>query len=112
MKKTLTGCLLFAFAFFAGCGQVSVTRTSNKSFVPTFSENVDILMLPPNRAVDDFIELATVVTSNWGTNDSVSMHKSLRKKAALLGADAVILISSGIDSKGKYWTSGVAIRYK
>lgn len=111
MRKTLLG--LFALAFLlAGCGQVNVVKTTNKTFAANIPENVSILMLPPNRSVDDFTELASVVTNGWGTNDTAGMHKSLKKKAALLGADAVVLTSTGIDHKGKYWTSGVAIRYK
>jgi hypothetical protein len=40
------------------------------------------------------------------------MHNSLRAKCAPLGANAVVLGSSGIDYEGYYWASGVAIRFK
>ncbi len=39
------------------------------------------------------------------------MHNALRAKAAPLGADAVVLINSGIDENGKLWATGAAVRY-
>ncbi len=65
-------------------------------------------MFKPERG---FTELATVTTVNWPPANVAKMHNSLRAKAAPLGANAVILISSGISPNGYYWASGVAVRY-
>jgi hypothetical protein len=91
------------------CAKVTVTKTAKGFLSPTAPDNVEILVLIPKQ---DFIELATVVTQNWSTHDTAKMHNSLRAKCAPLGADAVILGSSGIDANGYYWSSGVAIHYK
>ena len=92
-----------------GCASVKVTKTAKGYFEPTISDEVEILVTVPKR---DYTELATVTTQNWETNDTAKMHNSLRAKCAPLGANAVILISSGIDNNGNFWASGVAIRYK
>jgi hypothetical protein len=40
------------------------------------------------------------------------MHNAIRAKVAPLGANAVILMSQGINPNNKIWAMGVAIRYK
>jgi len=112
MKRThLLGfgasCLILLMTF--GCASVTVTKTAKGYFSPTDPDEIEILVTVPNR---NFIELATVTTKNWPTNDTAKMHNSLRAKCAPLGANAVILGSSGIDHNGYFWASGVAIRYK
>ena len=95
----------------SGCATVDVTKTAKGFFQPTDPSNVEILMTKPDRK---FIEIATVSTSNWAPAETAKMHNSLRAKAAPLGADAVILLSSGITYGGYggyLWSSGVAIRY-
>ena len=93
-----------------GCASsISVTKTAKGYFEPTTPDEVEILVLAPQRP---YVELATVTTQKWETNVTAKMHNSLRAKCAPLGADAVILISSGFDKDGYYWASGVAIRYK
>src|SRR3990172_12521044 len=100
-------CLILLISF--GCAVVTVTKTAKGYFAPTSPDEVEILVTKPERS---FIELATVTTQNWPTAATAKMHNSLRAKCAPLGANAVILGSSGIDYNGNYWASGVAIRYK
>ena len=93
-----------------GCASVTVTKTAKGFFPPTDPDEVELLVtVPTDRG---FIELATVTTQHWSTKKTAKMHNSLRAKCAPLGANAVILGSSGIDYDGYYWASGVAIRYK
>jgi hypothetical protein len=92
-----------------GCAQVNVTKTAKGYFDPTNPDEIEILVTIPRER--PYIELATVTTRNWSTSDTAKMHNSLRAKCAPLGANAVILGSSGIDYNGYFWASGVAIRY-
>jgi hypothetical protein len=92
-----------------GCASATVTKTAKGYFEPTDPDEVEILVTVPDR---NFIELATVTTKDWSTNDTAKMHNSLRAKCAPLGANAVVLASSGIDYNGLFWSSGVAIRYE
>ena len=112
MKKTL--CLLIISCLLlnlSGCAAVVyVTKTAKGYHAPTDPDNVDILMIAPTQK--EFIELATVTSLGWNTAATAKMHNSLRAKSAPMGADAVIILNSGIDYNGYFWTSGVAIRYK
>ena len=94
-----------------GCAAVTVTKTAKGYFTPTDPDEIEILVTIPNRNSRDFVELATVTTQKWRTNATAKMHNSLRAKCAPLGANAVILGSSGIDADGYFWSSEVAIRY-
>jgi len=96
----------------SGCASVNVTKTAKGYFTATDPNEIEILITVPGRS---FTEIATVTTSGWGLGDTAKMHNSLRAKCAPLGANAVILGDSGIipDIGGqRYWSSGVAIRYK
>jgi hypothetical protein len=108
MKKILTVMLLCASLAVCGCASVNVTKTGKGYFPATNPNDVDILVTVPNRS---YTEIATVTTTKWKVNDTAKMHNSLRSKCAPLGATAVILGSSGIDPSGRFWSSGVAIRY-
>ena len=97
-------------ASMCGCANVTVTKTAKGYSEPTVPDEVEILVtVPKNR---EFIELATVTSQKWKANQTAKMHNSLRAKCAPLGADAVILGESGFDRRGRYWASGVAIRFK
>lgn len=109
MKKIYILGLLCVFLMICGCASIYVTKTAKGYFAPTDPDEIEILITKPERS---FTELATVTTQNWATAETAKMHNSLRAKCAPLGANAVILISSGIDNRGHYWASGVAIRYK
>jgi len=92
-----------------GCAAVNVTKTGKGYFAPTNPNDVEILVTVPPHA---YTELATVMTYKWSFKETAKMHNALRSKCAPLGANAVILGNSGIDSGGYFWSSGVAIRYK
>ena len=109
MKRLCSFGLLFIFLMVSGCATVYVTKTAKGYFAPTDPNEVEILIIKPDNS---FTELATVTSVNWAPVNMAKMHNSLRTKCAPLGANAVILISSGIDASGQYWASGVAIRYK
>jgi hypothetical protein len=99
-------CVLFVVS---SCATINVTKTGKGYFDQTKADDVEILVLAPQRP---YSELATVTTYGWETMSTAKMHNSLRSKCAPLGADAVVLTSSGFDKEGKFWTSGVAIKYK
>lgn len=112
MKKVCFLGLLCMLLIISGCATVNVTKTAKGYFAPTDPDEIEILVTTPARS---FIELATVTTTGWSPGDTAKMHNSLRAKCAPLGANAVILGDSGIipDIGGqRYWSSGVAIRYK
>lgn len=93
------------------CASVNVTKTAKGYYDPTTPDEVEILVTVPHF-ISPYNELATVTTQHWKTQETAKMHNSLRAKCAPLGANAVILGSSGIDYNGYFWASGVAIRYK
>jgi hypothetical protein len=109
MQKICFLCVACVLLIVCGCASVRVTKTAKGYYEPTIPDEVEILVTVPQRP---FIELATVTTQHWSTQDTAKMHNSLRAKCAPLGANAVILGSSGIDYNGYFWASGVAIRYK
>ncbi|MCX5698819.1 MAG: hypothetical protein NTX01_03895 [Candidatus Omnitrophica bacterium] len=109
MKKLCFFSLLFIFLMISGCATVYITKTAKGYFTPTDPDEIEILVLKPERS---FIELATVSTSGWPPGNIAKMHNSLRTKSAPLGANAVILVDSGINDNLRYWSSGVAIRYR
>jgi hypothetical protein len=109
MRKVCFWGMLCLFLMASGCASVRVTKTAKGYFPPTDADEVEILMTLPSRS---YTEIAVVTTQKWSTKKTAKMHNSLRAKCAPLGADAVILGSSGIDSRGYFWASGVAIHYK
>jgi uncharacterized protein (DUF2126 family) len=100
--------LLVATAL-AACATVDVTKTAKGYHEPTNPNDIEILMTKSDRA---YIELATVSTSKWSQSETAKMHNALRAKCAPLGANAVILVNSGVTPQGYLWSTGVAIRYK
>ncbi|PIY82942.1 MAG: hypothetical protein COX96_04525 [Candidatus Omnitrophica bacterium CG_4_10_14_0_2_um_filter_44_9] len=100
--------LLCILLMISGCATVEITKTGKGYFSATNPNDVEILMTKPERS---FTEIATVITQHWPPGATAKMHNSLRAKSAPLGADAVILVSSGIGPDGLFWASGVAIRY-
>lgn len=112
MKKIYFLGLLCMIFIISGCAAVHVTKTAKGYFEPTDPDEVEILVTKPDRS---FVEIATVTTSNWPPGQTARMHNSLRAKSAPLGADAVILLSSGVNRAPGgpvYWATGVAICYK
>lgn len=96
-------------AFFMGCATVDVTKTAKGSFKATNPNEVEILQTRPDRS---FIELGSISAAKIPPKKTAKMHNALRAKSAPLGADAVIILNSGIDDDGDLWATGVAIQYK
>lgn len=112
MKKRFLGMLVVGSLFMTGCATVDVTKTAKGFFSSTTPDNVEILMTKIDR---DYIELATVSTTNWNPSETAKMHNAMRAKTAALGAHAVLITDSGIIRNGnssKMWTTGVAVRYE
>lgn len=111
MRKVCFWGMLCLFLLASGCSfaSVRVTKTGKGYFPPKDPDEVEILITLPSRS---YTEIAVVTTQNWSTKRTAKMHNSLRAKCAPIGADAVILGTSGIDSRGYFWASGVAIQYK
>ena len=96
----------------AGCAHVDVTKTAKGFVAPTNPNDVEILMTRPERR---YTELGTVTATGYAGTDTAKMHNGLRAKAAPLGANAVIITSSGHIPAGwgqtTQWANGVAIRW-
>lgn len=97
-----------------GCAPVvDVTKTSKGFHAPTNPNDVEVLMLKPDRK---FVELGAISTYNWPMTETAKMHNALRAKSAPLGANAVIILGSGLvpgsGGSGILWVTGVAIRYE
>jgi len=101
--------LLLATALLAGCVTTDVTKTGKGHYDPTDPNNVEILMTKPNR---EFVELGSVSAAKFKPNQTAMMHNALRNKSAALGADAVIILNSGIDQNAHLWATGVAVHFK
>jgi hypothetical protein len=109
MARSLMVLFLFSGLLLGGCAEVYMTKTAKGFFPQTKPGNVDVLMMRPTR---DYVELASIVTTNWHPDQIAKMHNALRAKAAPMGADAVVLLSTGITANGKYmWATGAAIQY-
>jgi len=103
-------------AVVSGCSSnVDITKTSQGMYDATDPNQVEILMTRPDRP---YIELGSVTVTDQPADETAKMHNAIRAKAAPLGADAVVLLQSGIVKNGtiftsyEQWATGVAIRYK
>lgn len=111
MKNKITTIIstILAVAILTGCAVVDVTKTAKGHYDPTNANDVEILMTRPDRPYD---ELGSVAASQFLPQETAKMHNAIRSKAAPLGANAVILVSTGILPNGRQWATGVAIRWK
>ena len=112
IHRSIIGSVAFVALLSTGCATVDVTKTAKGFFSATRADDVDILMTLPDRK---YTELATVSTTNWHPRETAKMHNAMRAKTAPLGANAVIILESGIvvtRNRQYMWTSGVALRYK
>ena len=107
--QTAVMAVLFGAILVTGCAVVDVTKTAKGHFEATNPNEVEILVTRPERS---FEELGTVTASQFAPQETAKMHNAIRSKAAPLGANAVILLSSGILPNGHQWATGVAIRFK
>jgi len=100
---------LLVLVSLCGCAVVDVTKTAKGFYPPTKPDDVEILMTAPGRK---YVELATISTNNWSPNATAKMHNALRAKAAPIGADAVILLNSGVNPEGYLWSTGIAVKFQ
>ena len=105
-KNILT--ILF-FLILVGCAAVDVTKTAKGFYDPTDPNEIEILKTTPNKPYE---ELGTITAVNFNPIETAVMHNAIRTKVAPLGATAAILMQEGIDTNGRRWAMGVAIRYK
>lgn len=110
-RNGMIGILFVLNVLAGGCATVDVTKTGKGFYPPTKPDDVEILM---TKASKDYTELGTVSTRKWNPSETAKMHNAIRAKAAELGADAVLITSSGIGpgDSDEMWTTGVAIKYK
>lgn len=108
--QTLAKCLAILATFvLPGCANIDVTKTAKGTFPATDANEVEVLSsFPKSRP---YTEIATISTNNWSPSETAKMHNALRAQAAPLGADAVVLLNSGIDQRGYLWSTGAAVRY-
>jgi hypothetical protein len=112
MRRT---CLAVSALFLSvlGCTHVDVTKTGKGYNQPTDPNSVEVLMTTPGRS---YAELGAVSASGFDVSETASLHNALRSKAAPLGADAVIILTSGQipGSFGsmKLWANAVAIKFQ
>ncbi len=115
MRQVRYSCILASLGILlllCGCANISVTKTAQGYLEPTKPDTIDILTMKPERP---FQELATIAVYKWNPKNTAKLHNALRAKSAPLGANAVVLLNSGINTDGYatyLWATGVAIRYK
>jgi hypothetical protein len=101
--------VLLAAAFLSGCAVVDITKTAKGFHSPTDPNEIEIVKTRPARP---FEELGDVSAFRFSARETAKMHNAIRAKSALLGADAVILTSEGIDRNNRRYALGVAIAWK
>ncbi len=112
---TSTRKLTLAFAILAmaaGCQSVDVTKTAKGYYAPTDPNDVDILFTKPDKS---YTELGSLTVTGFAPSDTAKMHNAIRAKAAPLGANAAIIVSSGIVMDPNVgplqWCMAVAIKF-
>ena len=94
-------------------GTVAVMKTGSGFYEPTNPNDVRILKTIPDRK---YVEVGAVIVTDWYPSDTVNMHNEIKTKAAVLGADAVILTDEGFIEQEytypKYWATGVAVKFE
>ena len=119
-----------ALGFLTGCGTVSTYKVQYLGvprYAPTDWKQVQILQSFPNRPYEKLGEVVASVSVNPEPS-AEKIERALRRRAAELGAEAVVLIKDRIEETGIWWGGprwapvatpihsrvivGVAIRYK
>ena len=112
MRRLVVGSVLLGLCI-TGCAVVDITKTGKGFYSPVNASDIDILKTIPERR---YVELGTLTASGFDSDEVAKMHNGIRRKAAQLGADAVILTEEGLIPGGllgtQRWATGVAIRYK
>ena len=102
-----------ALSIICSCGTVTVVQTGSDFYEPTNPNYVRILKTIPDRK---YVELGPVIASNFYSSAFADMYNEIKTKAAVLGADAVILTDEGFIKKEhtypQYWATGVAVKFE
>jgi hypothetical protein len=104
-------CFLCYFGFFAaaGCSSTTAVRTSETKYRSTNWRDVQVLTVRPERS---FEEIGSLNTSGWKQKETKALYEDLRKQAAKMGANAVLITESGVSGiKEEQWLRAAAIRY-
>jgi predicted SpoU family rRNA methylase len=105
MRKILLVLLLGLFVFNA-CTVMHVNKFTENVYEPTKPEDIVIMTKRPSRSVK-YTELAEI---DFHLNMYGTSYKALKKKAAKLGADALIIVNPTRFSDNK--RRAVAIKYQ
>ena len=105
--KILKYCtLLGLLVSLSACSTVNVTKTAKGIYEPTPAAEVEIKGLAPQSGYEEI----GMVSGNIYGSDPSTAYNTIRKKAAAIGADAVIL-SNQMPYGGRILLNGVAIKY-
>ena len=102
-----------ALSIICSCTTVTVMKTGSGFYEPTNPNDVGILKTIPGRK---YVEIGTVIVSDLYPSQFAGMYNEIKTKAAVLGADAVILTDEGVEyvelEGTKYWAMGVAVKFE
>ncbi len=89
--------LLIVFLFFGCSGPVTYTKLSNEKFPPKKADDIKVYIdEKPNK---EFKKIALISTNMWKENLATNIEW-IKRKAAELGADAIILFRADPHSSG------------
>jgi hypothetical protein len=91
------------------CSSTTAVRTGSTKHKSTNWRDVQVLTVRPERS---FEEIGTLNTSGWKQKDTKKLYEDLRKQAAKMGANAVLVTETGVAGlKEEQWLRAAAIRY-
>ena len=89
--------LLIGLLLFACSGPITYTKLSNENYPPKHADNIEVYIdEKPNK---EFKKIALISTNMWKENLATNI-KWIKRKAAKLGADAIILFRADPHSSG------------
>ncbi len=104
--KTGAIILVFLTILLSGCFYAYYPQTGSETYRPTQAENIEIYSESPKQ---EYVVLGSLAADVIGGADAAVDH--LKKKAAALGADAVIKVQfSNNTTCGGTGVSGVAVK--
>ncbi|HYQ55970.1 MAG TPA: hypothetical protein VEP89_01400 [Draconibacterium sp.] len=106
--KTRTLTFLFLITLLSSCFYTYYPQTGSTTYLPTQPEYIEICSGIPD---EEYIVIGSIAADVLGSADAAAKH--LKKKAADLGADAVIKVQITTNSRcGGTGVSGVAVKMK
>jgi len=106
--KTRTITLLFLMTLLSGCFYAYYPQTGSTTYMPTQAEYIEIYSGVPEQ---EYLVMGSIAADVLGNADAAIKH--LKKKAANMGADAVIKVQVTTSSTcGGTGVSGVAVKMK